>query len=150
MAYDSSIDTKKHIQRVSELLSEFSKWLRMRGQTHDASKLGSFEKEGFDEMTPKLKGCTYGSPEYHEFLKQLQTVLDHHYSSNSHHPEHFSDGFAGMTLIDLIECFVDWKAASEKHADGSIMNSININAKRFNIDPQLVSVFKNTAKLLYE
>lgn len=147
---DSSIETKKHIERVERLLDDISYRLLAQGSYHDASKLDSPEKEGFDVMTPKLQGSTYGSPEYKEFLKELQPILDHHYKHNRHHPEHHSDGIAGMNLIDLIECFADWKAASERHADGSIMRSIDINAKRFNIDPQLVSILKNTARLLYE
>ena len=150
MTYDSSIETTKHIQRVNKLLDDIAHRLVARGIDHDTSKLNPPEKEGFDVMTPKLNGCTYGSPEYHGFLKELQLVLNHHYKHNSHHPEHHSDGFAGMTLIDLIECFVDWKAASERHADGNIMRSIDINSKRFNMDPQLVSILRNTANLLYQ
>lgn len=148
--YDSAVDTIKHIKRVEKLLDDIAYRLVERGVDHDTSKLNSPEKEGFDVMTPKLSGCTYGSPEYQEFLKELRLVLDHHYKNNRHHPEHYSDGFAGMTLIDLIECFADWKAASERHADGNIMRSIEVNAKRFNMDPQLVLILKNTAKFLYE
>lgn len=54
-----------------------------------------------------------------------------------------------MSLIDLVELFLDWKAASERHNDGNILKSIEINAQRFNLNPQLVSIFENTAKELF-
>lgn len=57
-------------------------------------------------------------------------------------------GVAGMSLLDLIEMFCDWKAATERHADGDLAKSIEINAKRFKLDPQLVSILLNTKREL--
>ena len=62
--YDSEADTRKHIAMVRQNLSVFIKELIDRGDHHDDSKLSGDEKATFDEMTPKLKDCTYGSPEY--------------------------------------------------------------------------------------
>jgi hypothetical protein len=148
MTYDSTEDTQKHIQRVQQLIDLICTELHYRGLVHDKSKLESPEKEAFDEMTPKLKGCTYGSEEYKDFLKQLAPVLEHHYKNNSHHPEHYENGIQDMTLIDVLEMFCDFKAASERHADGDFKRSIEINSKRFNIDPQLVKIFENTRKAI--
>ena len=53
-----------------------------------------------------------------------------------------------MDLIQLIELFVDWKAASERHNTGNILKSIEINTNRYNLSPQLQKVFANTAKTL--
>lgn len=144
--YDSRIDTLKHIKRVSQLLTEASVELIRRANVHDDSKLNSPEKELFDEMTPKLKDCTYGSDEYKGYLKELRVALDHHYANNSHHPEHYSDGINGFDLFDLIEMFFDWKAATERHADGDIIASIEINKKRFGISDQLCGIMKNTVE----
>lgn len=88
MKYDSKADTLLHIKRVAQLLTEASSELIRRANVHDNSKLESPEKELFDEYTPKLKDCTYGSDEYKEYLKGLKVALDHHYQNNSHHPEH--------------------------------------------------------------
>lgn len=55
-------------------------------------------------------------------------------------------GVEGMTLIDLIEMLCDWKAASERHKDGDIMRSIEINAKRFSISDQLKTILQNTVR----
>ena len=74
-------------------------------------------------------------------------MLDHHYKHNPHHPEHHEAGVNGMTLIDLVEMFCDWLAAVERHADGDIFKSIEINTKRFNLSQQLVDILINTAKL---
>jgi hypothetical protein len=148
VTYDSTRETIAHCRRVQELLYNMASLLIRQGINHDSSKLESPEKELFDTMTPKLKDCTYGSEEYKGFLKELKPALDHHYKENSHHPEHYENGVAGMTLLDLIEMFVDFKAASERHADGNFQRSIEINAKRFNMDPQLVQIFENTRKAL--
>lgn len=50
----------------------------------------------------------------------------------------------GMNILSMIEMLCDWRAASERHADGSIMKSIEINAERFSISPEVVSLMKNT------
>lgn len=40
-------------------------------------------------------------------------------------------------------------AAVERHADGDIHKSINYNTGRFNLDPQLVAIFRNTADRVF-
>ena len=75
MNYDSKADTLLHIKRVAELMTNASSELIRRANVHDNSKLESPEKELFDEFTPKLKGCTYGSEEYKEYLKELKLHL---------------------------------------------------------------------------
>lgn len=149
MKYDSKADTLLHIKRVSQLLTEASVELIKRANKHDDSKLKSPEKELFDKYTPKLKDCTYGSDEYKQYLKELKVGLDHHYKNNSHHPEHYANGVDDFDLFDLIEMFFDWKAATERHADGDIYKSIEINKDRFEISEQICSIFKNTADRLH-
>ena len=148
MNYDSKADTLLHIKRVAELMTQASSELIRRANIHDNSKLESPEKELFDEFTPKLKGCTYGSDEYKGYLNELKAALDHHYLNNSHHPEHYENGVNGFDLFDLIEMFFDWKAAGERHSDGNIYKSIEINAVRFKLSDQIVDIFKNTANSL--
>lgn len=148
MKYDSKADTEKHILRVRQLLTMVSDELTKRGLNHDKSKLNNPEKECFDEFTPKLKDSTYGSDEYKGFLKKLKVALDHHYSENTHHPEHYDNGVSGFDLFDLVEMFFDWKAATERHANGDIYKSIEINKKRFEISEQICNIFRNTANRL--
>lgn len=146
--YDSKVDTMLHIKRVAQLLTEAAGELIRRANVHDASKLQSPEKEFFDEYTPKLAASTYGSEEYKGFLKELKIGLDHHYANNSHHPEHYTNGLNGFDLFDLIECFLDWKAATERHNDGDIFKSIELNKTRFQYSQQLADIFTNTAERL--
>lgn len=142
----TNYDTFRHIERVRNLLGDVVAALLDRAAKHDQSKLASPEVELFTEFTDKLKTCTYGSDEYNGYRKQMGAALAHHYANNRHHPEHHKHGVNDMTLVDLIEMLVDWKAASERHNDGSILKSIEINAGRFEIGPQLTRILENTAR----
>lgn len=144
--YDSTADTLKHSQRVGELMMQCISELGERSTKHDRSKTQDPELETFNEMTPKLKDATYGSEEYKGFLVKMKSALDHHYSENRHHPEHFDNGINDMTLVDLIEMLADWKAATERHDDGSLAKSLVIQKERFDMSDQLVELLENTAK----
>lgn len=146
--YDSRADTLIHIKRVNELLGMCSRELIRRGNIHDNSKLVSPEKEEFDRLTPILKELQFGSKEYQESLNELNIALKHHYENNSHHPQHYNNGVDGMDLFDILEMFMDWKAASERTKDGNILKSIEINKERFKISEQLTNIFKNTVDTL--
>ena len=142
--YDSTADTNKHRSFVRMLMYELAKDIMERADHHDDSKLLPPEKELFDEFTPKLKGCTYGSLEYKEYLTGLKKALDHHYAENRHHPEHFPNGMNGMNLVDMVELICDWFAATLRHDDGNIYKSLEINEGRFHMDEQTVALLKNT------
>lgn len=147
-AYDSVEDTRQHIAAVQSLLDSVVQKLNDRGRFHDASKLVEPEKASFDQYTPLLRDLTYGSDEYKAALDGLGDALRHHYKANSHHPEHHSAGIYGMSLLDLIEMLADWKAATQRHADGDMCKSLEINNERFAISPQLACVLLNTASEL--
>ncbi len=145
---DSRGETLRHIKRVAHYINIFKKHLTHRAKAHDASKMESPEVEIFDEYTPKLRDTTYDSPEYREFLKEMQVALDHHYTHNSHHPEHYPNGIDDMNLVDIVEMLADWKAATERHADGDIISSIKKNVVRFGISDQLLEILLNTVEIL--
>ena len=117
-----------------------------RSTCHDRSKTEPPEVEVFDEFTPKLQTSTYGSDEYKGFLEAMGEGLKHHYASNRHHPEHFDNGVDDMTLVDLIEMLADWKAATERHADGDLTKSLDIQQQRFGLSDQLLKILANTAE----
>ena len=142
----TNAETQKHVDLVRLLLKDFAIQLLDRGVEHDRSKFSEQELPVFTEYTQKLKGTTYGSDEYKKYLAEMKPALDHHYASNRHHPEHFSDGIRGMTLVDLVEMLFDWWASTQRHADGDIFRSITLNEKRFNIPPELSDIFRNTIK----
>ena len=61
--------------------------------------------------------------------------------------EIYPGGIDDMNLIDIIEMFCDWKAATLRHNDGNILKSIEHNKKRFEMDPQLSKIMQNTVEL---
>lgn len=135
-----------HVRRVGTLLAGFAANLVQRAVDHDRSKFSSDELPAFIEATPKLAGLTYGSDEYKAALASIRLAIQNHYQMNGHHPEHWENGVDGMSLLDLVEMLADWKAAGERHADGSIEKSIEHNRERFRIGPQLESILRNTVK----
>lgn len=144
--YDSTDDTQAHIKEVQDSIGAVIWNLKNRAAVHDASKLKPPEKEAFDLATPKLKGLTYGSPEYKAATDELGVALDHHYQKNSHHPEHWADGVNDMSLLDILEMLADWRASTKRHSDGSLRKSLEINRERFGIDEQLNAILWNTAR----
>lgn len=138
-------ETWKHIHEVRKNLHKVIDELLIRAIDHDQCKLYSPEAEAFDAVVPKLKGLTYGSPEYKECLAGMRPAIEHHNNHSRHHPEHHADGMHHMSLIDLLEMMCDWKAATLRHEDGCIYKSLEINAKRFHMSTQLVEILKNTA-----
>jgi hypothetical protein len=144
--YDSATDTCNHIETVGKMLGEVVQQLVERAASHDRSKLYGIEKQTFDEITPRLRDTTYGSDEYRQTLRDHKEGIDHHVQHNFHHPEHYVGGINGMTLIDLVEMFCDWKAASMRHNDGDFERSLEISMSRFAISDQLAQIFENTRK----
>lgn len=174
--YDSTKDTLEHIKAVRQRIKVLGENLQKRAEAHDASKLQSPEKEIFDIMTPKLRSLTYGSDEYKACLKEMGVALEHHYMSNSHHPEFY--GYAEcdicfkqyprdysercvacgngtftlrpdvskMSLFDILEMLADWNAACMRHADGDYNESLRINKTRFNISDELYQIIMKTVK----
>jgi hypothetical protein len=141
---------------VQELVGEAIADLQRRAHVHDQSKLVSPEVETFDEYTPKLRDSTYGSDEHKTFLAGMGEGLAHHYRENRHHPEHWVDRdvyflgavehpYQAMNLLDVLEMLADWKAATTRHADGDLGRSIEINAERFGMSPEFVTLLGRTA-----
>ena len=142
--YSSEPETLEHIENVSKSITEICAHLVKRAEKHDASKLKAPELKYFNKYTPLLKKMEYGSEGFKKSLEELKPALDHHYRNNSHHHEHYRYGVDGMNLMDIIEMFCDWQAASKRTKNGSMLNSINVSCKRFFIDNQLRQIFINT------
>ena len=149
MKYSSRKDTLKHIWQVRKNIFKIILLLFKRALFHDRSKLRKEEKPGFDIYTPKLANCTYGSEEYKVFLNELKPYLDHHYANNRHHPEHFETGTKDMNLVDMIEMFCDWYAATKRHNDGDILKSITLNQIRFGYSDDIKYMFERTARDIF-
>lgn len=141
-------ETVKHVRRVAELMLDAVTALQRRAIHHDDSKFSPEEFDSFAEVTPLLRGVTYGSEEYKYNLAKIKPAIAHHNAANSHHPEHHADGIHGMDLIDLIEMLADWRAATERHNDGNLSASIVKNAERFGYDVRFGQLLERTARNL--
>ena len=142
------IETGAHIARVRSFLNEAIIELSDRSVHHDESKIQEPELGIFCKFTPLLKGTDYNSEEYKSYMKQMRPALSHHYYKNRHHPEHFPEGWKGMNLIDLIEMVCDWRASSERHANGNFYKSLEENEKRFKMPKYLIQLLRNTVEYL--
>ena len=147
---ECKLSTIEHIEAVRSNLRWFSDKLTTKGVKHDHSKLESPEVELFAKVNSKLKYLEYGYPDYDTSLAELKPALDNHYAKNRHHPEHFAEGINGMTLIDIVEMFCDWRASTLRNKNGNLLMSIETNAKRFQITSQLKQILINTAKMMDE
>lgn len=58
-------------------------------------------------------------------------------------------GIGRMNLFDLLEMICDWKAATERHADGNLLKSFEINKDRFEISSELLEILISTALELF-
>lgn len=146
----TNYETMVHIQQVQKAVNKLAMLAIERGRVHDRSKLEPPEVEYFTKYTDELKDLTYNSKEYKECLEKMKPAIDHHYAANRHHPEHFPDGVAGMSLVDLLEMVADWFASSKRQNNGNLRISLEESCKRFNIEPQLASILKNTIDILEE
>ncbi len=134
------LSVKVGIQRIIHELSN-------RAISHDDDKLEESVLSSFYEVSKKFEGCKFGSEEYKNALDELSPTLKSHYEKSPHHPEYYKNGICGMTLMDIIEMFVDWKSASSAYGD-SFEESLSVTKERFGIDEQLFSILVNTGKKL--
>lgn len=137
-------DTQNHVIDVNKVLQVIISELSKRGKYHDYSKFSDEEWPIFQRVLDKQETAKFGTPEYEEVKKELAPALNNHYKENRHHPEHFIDGIHGMNLVDLLEMLADWSAATKRHKDDNILNSIEFNSKKYEISDQLKTILINT------
>jgi len=141
--------TQMHRRMVRKFILKIVWLLIKRAFTHDKSKLSKEEKPGFDKYTPMLAKMTYGSEIYKQHLAALGETLKIHYSRNRHHPEFYSQGIKEMDLVDIVEMFCDWFAATKRHDDGNIYASILKNKERFDYGDDIAFILNNTAYRIF-
>lgn len=147
---DSTDATLKHIGAVQDLGGLVIKDFVRRLGRHDHSKLLPPEKACFDEISVRLRATPYGSPGYRETLAEFKPALEHHQTLNDHHPEAFADGIHGMNLLQLLELCCDWIAASRRHLDGDVLQSLVISQERFGMTDAEVALVERTIRYILE
>ena len=136
----------EHRDRVAFYLNQIVRELLERSLNHDESKFGPEEFPVYAKAIDKFETHHFGTPGYVEAKNSIASATKHHYEHNRHHPEHYSDGIAGMDLVDLIEMLCDWKAATLNHKDvpGNMAKSMEFGIRQYKISPQLAKVLYNT------
>lgn len=135
-----------HIRAVGCLLETAANELFDRIINHDSTRLDDIEWESNLRMSARLSATKFGSPEYYKCREEISDAVQHHYSNNRHHPEHFARGVNDMNLIDLLEMLADWVCSSNSQNEGSIENSLEINKFRFDVSDQLHRILCNTVR----
>ncbi len=110
---------------------------------------------GIDKMVKKIYDLGYKKIQSGGIWRCINsdnvenTHLDLHFESyNINEYREMNSPMNGFDLFDLIEMFFDWKAATERHENGNIFKSIEINKDRFGISEQICDIFVNTANNL--
>ena len=140
-------DLIDHRRRVARYMRIVADDLLERAVVHDNSKLSPEEFALYEEAFSGLQKYAYGSEEFKAEFAKIAPALAHHYQVNDHHPEHFENGVIGMNLVQLIEMTCDWMAASER-SQTNIYQGVEMNRKRFAIEPQLITIIAQTIALL--
>lgn len=143
--YNSSTSsyTLEHINRVKSKMEFFASVLATRGANHDSSKLTEPEYSGWLAMDQEPR-YPYGTKKYYDKMRRYKEVLEHHYSINSHHPEHFEDPSTQMDLVDLIEMLCDWFSYSNDISWLEGYDTINSQCTRFGLNDTIRHLLLNT------
>lgn len=132
-----------HIAMVRNYLMQSVQNLQQRLLHHDDSKLVEPERSAYEGLDEAIEGIPFGSDEYRRTIKaHLGSALKHHYEHNSHHPEHYPNGIAGMTLFDLIEMLCDLRAACDEK--GKPVIDLEVNKRIHNIGDDVYRILTNT------
>lgn len=140
-------DLLRHKRYVGQYLRLAADELVDRALIHDDSKFSPEEFGLYEAAFPRFKLVTYGTEEYKQVARSLGPALEHHFSMNRHHPEHFPAGINGMDAMDLKEMICDWLAASMR-SNLDIREGLLLNKKKFKIDDQLFSIIEHTVERL--
>ncbi len=149
-ASKNTVNVLQHKRLVASYIERVASDLFKRAIEHDNTKFMPEEFDAYEEALPKFEQTTYGSEAYKQVCRDIKPAIQHHITSNRHHPEYFGEaGINGMTLIDLIEMVCDWIAASQRtEKSNDIYQGLEINKERFHIDDQLFQIIKNTVDSL--
>lgn len=137
-------EIESHRGKIAAAIDEFIELLSNRAKTHDKSKLEEPQFSAFAALPRNGHRPDYASKEYLTGLETLGSALADHYALERHHPEHFADGISGMTLVDLVEMFIDWQVSWKEHGTGTFEETLKANQVRFDASDQLIRIFHNT------
>lgn len=117
--------------------------LAQRCSTHDHSKLIMDEVLYFI----KLQSTSENGIPNGVLTEEQRLLIELHWKSNRHHPEHFSD-YHEMTDVDIMEMVVDWKARSCQFKTDFMKFVNTIPQDRFGFDEEFFEKVLSYCKVL--
>jgi hypothetical protein len=135
-------DTLDHIHKVQARIEEVRNRLMIRAANHDNSKLIEPELSGYEQLSTKLADVVYGTDEYRAALAEAKPVIAHHYAHNDHHPEHYDNGIAGMSLLSIVEMLAIGRAHRSALSKAASHRAWHTIKSGFGIDDQLALLLK--------
>lgn len=115
-------------------------------QKRDGGVLAIVLRAAADEQLAQAQGVTVDLPDPEAKARDAIIELA---KLNRSCADQIESSVNGMSLLDIIEMLVDWKAASERmEGGGDIMRSIELNVERFALNPQMANILINTAREL--
>ena len=118
--------------------------LAQRCSLHDHSKLIMDEVKYFIELqASSIEGHVPNGI----LTEEQRKLIELHWKSNRHHPEHFSD-YHEMTEVDIMEMVVDWKARSCQFETDFMKFVNNIPKLRFGFDDEFFGKVLEYCKVL--
>lgn len=140
-----------HVENVMKQMEFCKAILTNRAKNHDLSKKEEPERSMFIRSKKILDSSKYGSEEYKKSIEDMKKeALNHHYENNRHHPEHYSAGVEGMSIIDIIEMMCDWCAASNQYGT-DLQEAVEVSIKRFNLQETIMAnIIRNSLIYFYK
>lgn len=132
----------KHKIYVAYYLIKIVLKLIHRALIHDNSKYRFSEAIPMSKIAKYLINTLYGSKAYKDLTNRNYEAIKIHYKRNRHHPEYHDNDYKKMSLIDLIEMFVDWKAASKRYKNGNFDKSVEISKEKFKMSDEIIEFLK--------
>lgn len=145
-------DVLRHREKVQQNVDDIVRVLKVRGQSHDLSKMERLETLCYMEPVHMLNNTDiqFGTEEYAEQTSKMGEGLKHHIKVNDHHIEHHAEGLKGMSLCMLLEMLCDWKAAAERNGGVfDVERSINHVLKDREHGEIVAAILRNTVKELW-
>jgi len=129
--------TTAHIESVKLHMELMAGWkdltleeLRQRGAEHDASKWSEPEKTPYIWHTWAHRARRLGKEFVVPDSIDINAAIEHHITTNSHHPEYHATRDA-MSTLDIVEMVCDLTAMSRENGNSTCWDWVEEHAERF-------------------
>ena len=129
---------------VSENLNDLAFMLLCRANIHDNSKLVGPELELLSQLYGNQEAFTNPTVQLNDYQKE---IIEKHWESNRHHPEHF-ENIEKMSELDILEMCCDWYARSLQYKTDFIPFIKTRQETRFHFPEEMFNKILNYCEIL--